>query len=384
MAVDKRTEMRNALLAETKHNYEHKDDSGQFRNIFKESPDLRLWKCKSGDHIFDIIPYQAGQYDPKAKPGSWKYVLILFVHYQVGVNQDAYVCPARNFNKPCPICEYRAELMKQEDYDEDLVKSLSPKQRSIYNIVVYDSEKERDVGVQVFDVAHWFMERYLAAMSKVPTLPGQQVNKPYVPFSDPDEGKLISFTRKGEGKNSEFIGHRFIDRTYTIPDEYLAGAYKLDEWITLSTYDEIKLAFYGGEEEVHEEFVPEEVTELAPPPAPPLRARTATPFQPVEEVPNDGNPCPAGGVYGTQCEELEACNGCIVWQECSEEHDKIVVEQVQQTTPEPTPITKRPPLPSPTPTPKPVAKAPLPTPIKKAVTPPGPLPVAKKPLPIKK
>jgi hypothetical protein len=380
--------MRQALLDQTKYNYEHKDDSGQFRSIFKEM--AKVWKCKSGEHLFDVIPYLAGQFDPKFKPGTPKYVLNLFVHYGVGVNEDAYVCPARNYNKPCPICEYRAELMAVEDYDEDIVKSLAPKQRSIYNVVVYDNDNESAKWVQIFDVAHWYMERHLAALSKIKARPGEVLSNPYVAFSDPDSGKLICFERQGEGRNSSFIGHQFRDRGYVIPDEYIEQALCLDETINISDYEEIKAAFYGGEEsEVGPDDVPEVAAETPAPAAPTLRkppikpAATPTPESPTEE---NNNQCPAGGVFGEQCEMLEACTGCVVWNECSEAHDLLSAEQAVDQEPPPAPAAsiKRP-APAPINRPSPAAPAkPAPASINK----PAPAKVAptplKRPAPIKR
>lgn len=390
MAEDKRASMREALLKKTQHSYEHRDDSGQFKDIFVDSPELKKWKCKAGEHLIDIIPYIAGPRDPNTKEGEWTYVLILWVHYGVGINQDGYVCPARNYNLPCPICEYREELRKQEDYDEELVKSLNPKKRSIYNVIVLDSEKEREKGIQIFDVAHWFMEKHLVSQAKIPVRPGEKVVMPYVPFSDLEEGKTVSFERKGEKKNSEFLSHKFIDRSYTYPIEYAEAAYQLDAWIVIADYDEIKAAFYGSEED---DVLPEAETAAEAPPAaapapPPLKPRasatptpaaapapapTAGPKRPLTPTPastpapapeaqqpsnevasTEENQCPAGGVYGS-CEQYEECNGCVVWDDCSQIADQAAAAQTAAPASASTPTPAKP-------TPKPAAPAARPTP----------------------
>lgn len=379
MAKNMREEMRKSLLNKTQHSYEHREDSGQFKSIFMDDPSLKFWKCKSGEHIVDVIPYKAGPNDPDTKEGEYTYVLILWVHYGIGVNQDAYVCPARNYGLPCPICEYREELRKQEDYDEDLVKSLNPKRRSIYNVVVYDSEKEMAKGVQIFDVAHWFMERTLVSMAKTPTRPGERITDPWIPFSDPDSGKSISFERKGEGKQSDFIGHKFVDRNYSLPDEYLTSAYTIDQWVIRASYEELKDAFFGVSGE--EMAPPEEEKVSAPPIKTPKVVTTPTPKAEAPTEVGDDNPCPAGGVYGEDCEKLENCNGCEAWEECSQLADQIAAENQATPPPPPPAVVARPPIPVKTTTTTAKPTTPAPAPAKS--TRPAPAPI-RRPIPIKR
>src|SRR4030067_1887156 len=284
MVIDIRAQMKASLQTKTKESYECRDDSGQFKNIFKDEFSNKLWKCGEGEHLLDIIPYPAGKHDPKSKEGEWGYLLDIWVHYGIGVNQDAYVCPARNYGQPCPICEYREEVRRQDDYDEDLVKELTPKRRSIYNIICYNSEKEESKGVQIFDSAHWFMEKHISSLAKTPARGVGKSTDSYIAFSDPDEGKSISFTRKGTKRNSEFLGHKFVDRNYIIPDEVLNTAFILDESINICSYDEIKNAFMGGP-------VDAAPVEEAPAPVPPpvqeggLKPRRTMPAASVEPSP---------------------------------------------------------------------------------------------------
>lgn len=348
-----------SLMDRIKHSYEHRDDSGQFKSIFMDGQGLKFWKCKSGEHLFDVIPYIAGPNDPNAKEGELVYVLILWVHYSVGQNQDTYICLARNYRKPCPICEYREQLRSQEDYDEDLVKELMPKKRSIYNVWVHDSDKEEQLGVQIFDVAHWYMEKHLSALAKIPSRGGKMVDS-WIPFPDPNEGFLVSFERKGEKKNSEFLAHKFTPRDYIIPPELLEKAPSIDAFVIIPTYDEIAKAFYG--ETAQEEELPEEETQEEERPAPILK-KTMKPTPKQEE---DEMVCPAGGEFGVQCMTLDACEGCEIWNECSAKADELAAEQAPEPPPKP-----KVPL-------KPAAPAPA-----KETTGSGPRPI-RRPIPIKR
>jgi len=393
MSVDRKSAMKAALVSRTRESYEKREDSGQFKSFFVDSSDLKFWKVVEGPHLIDVLPYKAGPSDPQGtKEGDWTYVMIIWVHYGVGVNQDSYVCPARNFNLPCPICEYREEIRRQEDYDEDLVKELTPKRRSIYWVVCYDSEKEEAKGPQIFDVAHWYMEKYLVSLAKTPERGGQKAVVPYIPFSDIDEGKTISFEKKGQKRNTEYVGHKFIDRNYVLPFELVDTLLPLDSLVKICDYDTIKAAFYGGAD--GGELAPPPPVAEAPAPTPPvaapalaIRKRIApvaaetsapvpiavTPPTPKVATPVvapvvGANTCPVGGVFGQDCEQLEACSGCVNWNPCSELADQIAAESqgapIQTppvAPPAQTPRVARPPIAAgaPAPAPRPAVRPPV-------------------------
>lgn len=381
---------RAAIQRKIAQSYKEKDDSGQFKSIFIESPGLKFWKCANGEHLIDIIDYKAGPNDPKTPEGEWTYVLIIFVHYGVGVNQDGYICMARTYGKRCPICEYREELRKAEDYDEDLVKSLNPKKRCFYNVLVSDNEKEQAKGVQIWDASHWLMERHLVIMAKIPTRTGQATAvEPYVLFSNSEVGKSIAFERIGAKMTTDFIGHRFVDRDYTIPPEFVG--FSIDSFLRIPTYEEVHAAFYGTEEESELGPPPDPNADIPnfPPPEPkvepppiPLKTRKplAVPAPTGTSVPTPSttpgparltpkataNQCPVNGNFGVDCEKLEACNGCPEWEPCSAQADVLASAanaEAGKTQVPPVRVAKAPiPAPRPqVPTPAPRPPIPIPT-----------------------
>src|SRR5262249_29306439 len=125
----------------------------------------------------DIIPYEAGKGNPYADEGMFHYERTYFCHKKVGPNEDTYICPAKTFGKPCPICEERTRLSRDPEADEAVLKSLRPKERQLWNVFVYD---QADKGVQVWDVSDWLFGKHLRA--KV-----QKCEK-YESFADPDDG----------------------------------------------------------------------------------------------------------------------------------------------------------------------------------------------------
>lgn len=349
MVADRRKEMKESLLKKTQDSYDHRDDTGMFKDIFRDDIEgLLKWNCKPNQHLIDIIPYQAGDKDPTRKEGEWTYVLEVPVHGNVGVNQDSYLCLARYLRQPCPICEYREKLRNQDDYDEEEVKKLYPIRRVIYNIICYDDTKEEAKGIQVWLVAHFFMEKKLMAIAKMPARGSSGGG--YVSFSDPEEGRSIQFERKGGKNNTEYLGHQFVAREgYTITNEILEQAFPLDQIIHIPTYEEVQKTFFvdtGGELE-SEEQQPEttQIEGEEPEPQPPSRRFRGSAPIPIEkevEKPSTvrdkgvktpaktGPKCPHGGEFGKDCEELSECGKCEVWDDCSPLKDKIRADEAEK------------------------------------------------------
>ena len=237
-----------ALLKRTEEAHQRINDYGKFGRFYAapkgDSKSLKIWKCIGGEHIIDIIPFLAGPNHHQVEEGSPTYILDIWVHQKVGIDENDIVCPARNYNKPCPICEYLNAQRLEKDLEEEVeaaLKALNPKRRCLYNIVCYDSTREEDRGVQLWEVAHFLFEKKILPVARNPRGGG------FVPFSSPDNGRSIYFEREGTGiTNTQYLGHKFIERQVQITDEILEQAYILDELVIKLTYDEIKEALLGG------------------------------------------------------------------------------------------------------------------------------------------
>ncbi len=247
-----------------RHNAGTKATKGRYPTIFNKDnlPEgIEFWKCTEGDHLVDIIPFEAGPdmpFDDKLKPisdeGDFDYVLDLFVHTSIGNMNNPYVCPYENFGLPCPVCEF----IKANRLEKEVWKKLIAKHRVIYFLWVHNSVKDEKKGVQIFEASHFFMEQKIASIAKSPKGGG------YIKFSCPDKGKSLAWTREGSGlENTQYLGHRFIDRETAIPDKILDSTFALDSIVNMHPeYDVIKkdflytlkkLALDGGDEEVEDD-----------------------------------------------------------------------------------------------------------------------------------
>jgi flagellar biosynthesis GTPase FlhF len=249
-----RAELKDRLLKRTEESYASKENTGKYSDIFRDDLKIPKWLPKNGDHMFNVIPYIVGNKHPKLKEGEVAYFLDIWVHRGVGINEDNYVCPARNYNRPCCICERQKEMRLKGTFTDDEIKELNPKRRAIYNINVLDNAEEEAKGIQIWEAAHWFTEKHFSELARKPKGGG------FIPFSDPDNGKILAFNKVS---NTEFLGHKFLDRDEPISDVLLEETYTLDEIIYEPTYEELYNAYYGKEMEVEdEEDVEEEETKI--------------------------------------------------------------------------------------------------------------------------
>lgn len=249
---ERRKQMKEEMAQRMQESYNSKDDSGRYKPIFVKSKlgNIPKWKCQEGEHFINIIPFISGKQNPNVAPGSLAYMLDIWAHGKVGINEDSFVCLQRSYGRPCPICEAQAEIRKQENYDEKFVKSMNPSRRVVYNIECLDSTTEIAKKLQYWEVSHFLFEKELSEVAKKPKGGG------FVLFAHPDEGKQIFFRKSGSGPtNTKYSGFQFMDRTAPISDELLDSALCLDEMIHIPTYEEVYNAYNGIEisEEEQEE-----------------------------------------------------------------------------------------------------------------------------------
>lgn len=370
--MDPREARKQAMLA--RMNKSKQTSEGGGLGFFRgDLQNVQFWKCDEGDHELDIIPYFAGPLDPHAREGEFTYVLEVFEHRDVGgIEGQTFICLMKTYGKPCPICQHRQQLI-QEGADDELIKALRTSRypRSIYNVVVYDSEKEQSKGVQVWHTSHWLMEQYLIKLAESSRREIEQGHPPFKYFADPEEGYSVRFTRTGQGQNTRYIAHQLLARNYTIPQDTLNAAYQLDQLIYVPKYDEVYAAYWGTDAttDTGGGGVAGTMTRGAPlaaPPAPPAPAPVAAPaaypapapaaapaapeptygptFAPLANAapaapsittdpyaqPGVDPVCPGGGTFGINSYELEYCERCEYWKPCAERNEYILAYAAEQ------------------------------------------------------
>ncbi|MFA5355254.1 MAG: hypothetical protein WC302_00750 [Candidatus Paceibacterota bacterium] len=358
-----RSKAREELLKRTQESNDRKDGD-VFYGYFKTDQDLPLWKAsvtKKDDepHLIDIIPFYAGknfpQVDPRhpVKEDDLVYLLETYVHQNIGPGKESIICPARNYKKPCPICEEIEYLTSKEggskEYED--YADIALKRRCAYNIVCYDSPKEEGKGVQIWEVSYKYGEKKIQLAAKNPRGGG------VVPFADYDVGKLISFEVAADEYRT-IDGHKLVDRDYVISEEIEDSVWPLDELVKIWEYNEIYEKFYGelpagvaAKEENQEESVSRSsrgrggVTEQeVPPPSDPapLQRRSRAMEEPVRKDKGEGQ-CPCGGEYGIDIDQLTNCDDCKAYDACALKAKEIedAAKVSKETAPAPDAGTRR-------------------------------------------
>ena len=158
---------------------------------------------KEGAVRLEIIPYRVpeGANNPFADPGNYWYERTYYNHPRIGVNGDSYICLAKTYGKPCPVCEERQRIARDEEASEateKLVKSLQPKERQLW--YVYDHAAP-EKGVQLWEVSHHIFGKILDTQARSAD-PGDNWDL----FADPDEG----FTVKASFAEERFGDIKFF------------------------------------------------------------------------------------------------------------------------------------------------------------------------------
>ena len=321
------------------------DNNGANRRqalTFADYDGVKFWKPEVGDHGVDIIPYITGSQHPTMKAGSVDYVLDVWVHKNVGPNQDNVVCPAKMHKGRCPICEAQQELFNQY-FEEELAKQgdskdkkaagraagkkcnhLQPKRRVYYNLIDADSPEE---GIQIFEAPWFWFEKELANnfTTKQRRAEKKNIHIPY--FWQHDEGLTVTVSSTQE----EYEGREFIksvptgfeERLDQYTDDIVEKAYPLDELMVILDFDTIQDIYNGVP--VDDATDDSDVAESAP---------QAEPTQPtVVKVPVDekkarmervkakkasSTECPAGGVFGEDYCGFDTCEECPHVEACEE------------------------------------------------------------------
>lgn len=315
-----RNKIREQMLKRTQESNDRVSGGISYR-YFKSDKELPLWNpkaTKDKPHIIDILPWEAGDHYPfldkrnVIKKGDFAYVLDIWVHQNIGPGKEQFVCPAKNYNQPCPICEDIAVMAKNE-VEWDSYKEIAPKRRCAYNVLVYDGTN--DDKVQIWEVSHRFSEKPILLQAKSPRTGGVE------PFSDPDIGKSISF-EVGSDEYKTIQGHKLLAREYVIPDEVLAKVFTLDEEIIIPSYDTMKKAYFGKTND-DDETKNMEASQTE------RQERISTPEtkEPEPEISKSNANCPGGGTFGVSIDQLPPCGTCKAYDKCALENDAIVAKR---------------------------------------------------------
>lgn len=206
---------------------------------------------KAGTFRLDFVPFTAGMGNPFADEGSDTYERTYWVHRGIGANNGTYCCLARTFGKPCPVCEYRGQLLKDGGEDhEKVADSLKPKERQLF--AVWD-HADKEKGVQVWDFPWWNFGKHLD--NKIRNSDEEEGYEYFASSSIRGKTLKIGATEDsgGEYKFINCADIEFKDRREALPDVIVDSCPCLDTIPVEMPYADLKKILLQAPEEKDEE-----------------------------------------------------------------------------------------------------------------------------------
>jgi len=217
-----------------------KQNAGFTSSYLKIPEGMQMFKPKAQTFLLDIMPYVAGEGNEFAQPGAIHWERTYYAHKRVGANGDAYLCPRRNANKKCPICEYRSKLQaKGDDQDEKLIQDLAPKQRQLF---IVKNLKDPERGNQLFDISFHLFGKTLDTRIR-----NSDEEDEWDKFFFAEDGLTL---RVGFGEKS-FAGVTYYEaetidfkpRKNQYEDDVIDEMPCLDDMLIVPSYDDLKSIF---------------------------------------------------------------------------------------------------------------------------------------------
>lgn len=191
------------------------------------SRDVELYKVKDGDNRIRILPPTWDR--PK------HYGLDVWVHYGVGPDRQTYLCLHKMKGEDCPICEERAEAVR--DGDEKYAKELEPKRRVL--VYLLDREDRKNPGPYA-----WAMPQTLDR--DVVKVSVDRDTGEVLPIDHHEEGYDVVFEKKGAKDRTEYLGVQLSRRSSPADNDDALDfitEHPLDSMLVYYPYDHIAKAF---------------------------------------------------------------------------------------------------------------------------------------------
>jgi len=170
------------------------------------------------------------------EPGTLWHERVFAVHYGVGPEEVAHICPKEAKMGKCKTCEVRRRMEKDEEADEDVVKNMRPKFRQLFNL------KRKDKIVVLEHSWYTFGESLQRAVNR---------ESKYITYPDAVGGWLVlaSFQKKKIGKNPFFdLDNVSFKKRKDVDDSIYDKAHNLDEMLIIPTYEET-CKYFGEDDE---------------------------------------------------------------------------------------------------------------------------------------
>lgn len=285
---------------------------------FPAGKDIKFFQIKKGTMNIDILPYKVSVANhPEVAAGELWYQRTVYAHYNVGIEENAYIC-LKTIKHKCPICEEYTRLSKDPNVDEKVVKALKPKERELYNVIDLGDES---AGVQLWDISYYLFGQKLEEEIK-------EGKEEWAGFADLVGGcsLRVRFAEESFGGNSFFKTSRIdFEPREDYPDSILEKAIDFDAILNILPYEKLQSIFMGVEDDVPPAGAKnkEEKVQGTGEGKAPLPAEEGHRTRPHRGTEREAEKCPHGGQFGIDTDELDACESCKIWEACADHKDAL-------------------------------------------------------------
>lgn len=173
-------------------------------------------------------------------PPTWDdaehYGLDIYVHYGIGPERAALLCPQKMKIGPCPICEAGARAARAGD--EELKKELDASKRVMVWMINRNDEKQ---GPMIWTMP-WSLDRDIVKVCRDP-----HSGEIYM-IDDPNRGFDVGFERTGDGVTTKYVGIQIARKESSIPQDFLDYVVEcpLPSALEWRDYDTMKSIYEGA------------------------------------------------------------------------------------------------------------------------------------------
>jgi hypothetical protein len=177
------------------------------------SEDIQFFTPRVGENNVRILP-------PPPDADWGHYGLNVAVHYGIGADESAYLCPKKMKDEPCPLCEERDRATNAGE--DDLADALKPS----YRVAVFVIDRAQEAkGPLLWNIAGG-LDKDITKLCIDPK------SGSVLAVDDPNDGYDLSFSREGEGMKTKYKGIQFSRQSSPLADDPDVGekwlAYVLD------------------------------------------------------------------------------------------------------------------------------------------------------------
>lgn len=224
------------------------DEQGKFERPYIKVPaGLKTFKPeKEKEYVLDILPFIAGEGNPRADKGMAHWERSFRVHKNVGASQKTQLC----LGDHCPICAERKRLRSDGvDWKDPAMTATNTSDRQLFLVRLRGSKE-----IMLWDEATWNFGKYLKALLDRKR---SKFGDKFDLFADATKGFSLEIGTKEEtaGSGSKYVicpSVNFVERDKQPGDAIYDETPCLDDMLVALTPKELEEVFFQTTHEAAE------------------------------------------------------------------------------------------------------------------------------------